>query len=91
MPPPIHPEVNRANTMRLLSILVAALLWFPFGLFCGVAGVRLSNRARVAAAAGDAPTAKRLLDRTRTLLLVALAGVAVYAAVLMWAVFTNRI
>ena len=84
-------EARRASNLRVLSVIVAVLLWFPLGLVCGIVGFKLSNRARAAAEAGDLATAKKLLNKTRTWLLIAVAGLVVYAVVLMTAVFTNRI
>jgi hypothetical protein len=71
-------EVSRANTMRVLSIVVAVLLWFPLGIFCGIAGARRSKRAVAAAEAGDLFMATRLLKQVRMLLIVAVVATAVF-------------
>jgi hypothetical protein len=70
--------------MRSVSLVVAVFLWFPpTSIFCGVAGVVLSNRAREAAQVGDSPTASLLLDRARTLLIL-----AIVVFVIWWVAFT---
>jgi hypothetical protein len=70
--------VARANNMRVAALVVAILLWFPIGIFCGIAGFRMSGRARAASASGDEQTATRLLNRVRALLIVSVATTAIW-------------
>jgi hypothetical protein len=74
----LAPEVSYASTMRVLSIVVAVLFWFPIGIFCGIAGVRGSSRARDAAEAGDQVTAARLLRQVWVLLVVSVTATVVF-------------
>jgi hypothetical protein len=64
--------------MRVAALVVAILLWFPIGIFCGIAGFRMSGRARAAAAAGDEQTATRLLNRVRLLLIISVVVTAIW-------------
>ena len=66
LPSPRSAEERRASTLRVVSVIVAVLLWFPLGLVCGIVAFKLSNRARVAAEAGDLARAKVLLNKIRT-------------------------
>ncbi len=76
--PRTPPGVVRADNLRAASLIVALLLWFPIGILCGIAGIRMSRRARDAAASGDAPTATRLLNQVRALLIFSVVVTAIW-------------
>jgi len=73
----VSPVVALANNMRTASLLVAILLWFPIGVFCGIAGFRMSGRARADAMLGEESSATRLLNKVRALLIASAIATAI--------------